>query len=90
MWIEKTSQLTKKVNKLDINITRDQLYRINNRFKTKELIQNIVPDLPIPEREFLISGITPEEWQAEFGNRDDCDDDEKGYQTTAKSEGGVN
>lgn len=71
MWIERTSTLTGNTNKMDIDITLDQLDRINNRFESKELIQNIVPDLKPPEREFLISGITPAEWEAEFGKHDD-------------------
>ncbi len=52
---------------MDINITIDELNRINNRFGTTELIQNIVPNLSADEREFLISGITPAEWESLYG-----------------------
>ena len=31
------------------------------------LIQNIMPDVSVEDREFLIFGITPEEWNDFFG-----------------------
>ena len=31
------------------------------------LIQNAMPNLTHDEREFVVSGITPEEWDAEYG-----------------------
>ena len=33
-----------------------------NRWKDGELIQNVFPDLSVEQREFLITGITPAEW----------------------------
>lgn len=51
---------------MDLDITIDQLFRIENRFSTKELIQNIVPHLSKEDREFLITGITPKEWNEMF------------------------
>lgn len=80
MWIERKSTISGKITKLDIDITLDQLDRINNRFETKELIQRIVPDLPADQREFLISGITPEEWKSEFGDINDFEEDENAGQ----------
>tara|TARA_R110000764_G_scaffold208524_1_gene294185 strand:+ start:658 stop:825 length:168 start_codon:yes stop_codon:yes gene_type:complete len=31
------------------------------------LIQDVMPSLSADEREFLMTGITPDEWAAEFG-----------------------
>jgi hypothetical protein len=53
---------------MDIDITIEQLFRIKHQ---KELIQNVVPHLSIEDREFLISGITPEEWKELFHTIED-------------------
>jgi hypothetical protein len=66
MLVTKTSQLAKTESTLDLDITQDQLNRVNLRYTTGELIQNIVPNLSVEEREFLISGITPTEWNQLF------------------------
>lgn len=70
MLITKISQLSKTESTLDLDITYEQLDRINNRFESKEHIQNIVPHLSADEREFLITGITREEWIRVFGEDD--------------------
>jgi hypothetical protein len=70
MKVTKTSQLTGKEHTMDIEVTMNQLFRIDNRMYTTELIQNIVPDLSISEREFLMTGITTEEWDNAFGEID--------------------
>lgn len=49
---------------MDLNITQEQLDRWVDG---NELIQNIFPSLTKGEREFLVTGITPEEWRKEFG-----------------------
>ena len=67
MKIAKTSQLTGKIHTLDINVTESELMRIENRRTSGELIQRIVPNLPISDREFLMTGITNEEWAGAFG-----------------------
>ena len=67
----KTMEITRKSlisgieHTLDINITEEQLKEIENPNRTK-FIQNIVPHLNANEREFLMSGITEEEWEKEF------------------------
>ena len=42
----------------NIAITTDQ----HSDWEKGELLQNVVPDLSIGDREFLISGITEDEW----------------------------
>lgn len=66
MKITKVSQLTGKEHTMDIDVTQYEMIRIDNRFHSKELIQNIVPNLSISEREFLMTGITSEEWDNTF------------------------
>ena len=66
MLIRKTSQISKTESVMDLDITFGQLERIENRYETKELIQDIVPNLSKEEREFLMTGITPKEWNQMF------------------------
>jgi len=70
MNITKISSLTGNEHTLSINITQEELFRIENRYNSKELIQNIVPNLTMDEREFLMTGITNEEWIRAFGEID--------------------
>jgi len=67
MEITKTSQLSGKENTLDIDVTQDQI----NCWKEGELIQRAMPHVSRPEREFLMSGITPKEWEDAFGEGDE-------------------
>ena len=53
---------------MDIDVTEEQLYKINNK---TDLIQRIVPHLPPAEREFLLTGITDEEWQLAFADMEE-------------------
>lgn len=62
MLITKTSSLTGVSHTIDINISKDELERVNNHYENGELIQNIVPSLSFTDREFLMTGITQEEW----------------------------
>jgi hypothetical protein len=70
MQITKVSQLSGIEHTLDMNVDQYQMIRIENRFHSKELIQNIVPHLSMNEREFLMTGITETEWNNTFGDID--------------------
>jgi hypothetical protein len=70
MEVTKRSSLTGKENTMNIDVTPEQLFRIENRMNTTELIQNIVPNLSMSDREFLMTGITNEEWIRMFGEVD--------------------
>ena len=66
MIVTMESKLTGKVNYMDIPVATE---RLNAYFSggRKGLIQNWFPDLSADQREFLITGSTPEEWEAVFG-----------------------
>ena len=66
MKITKTCMLTRQVNTLDIDVTQEQLDRINNRHSTGEYIQDIVPHLSSAHREFLMTGICDDIWNIVF------------------------
>ena len=58
MKITRTSLVTGIVHTLDLNVTQAQL----DAYEQGMLLQDAFPDLPAPEREFIKTGITPEEW----------------------------
>jgi len=62
MIVQRRSIITGEVNTMNIDCTEEQL----NRHKMGELVQDVFPNLSVEEREFLISGVTPEEWDNTF------------------------
>lgn len=63
MKIMMNSMLTGRINEREIDVTEEQLAR----WRAGGLIQDVMPDLSDEDREFLISGATPEEWKEAFG-----------------------
>ena len=62
MKITKTSNLTGNVSSMEIDVTDEQLID----WETGTLIQLAMPNLTDDEREFIMAGITAEEWDAAF------------------------
>lgn len=54
------SPVTGKFNKAILHLTEEQYYRWNMK---RELIQDVMPNLTAEEREFLMTGYTPEDWE---------------------------
>lgn len=63
MWIWKTSPISGERNSLWIPVTDEQI----NDWQAGALIQDVMPELNDEQREFLMTGITPREWQEQFG-----------------------
>ena len=68
MLIRKRSTLTGKLHTMEIPVTTEQLLAWNRTGTMR--IQQVFPDLDAGQREFLISGTTPEEWTAAFGGKE--------------------
>jgi hypothetical protein len=66
MQITRTSMLTGAKHTIDIPVTFAQLALWENG----ALIQDVMPELTAAEREFIGTGVTPEEW-ASLGWDDD-------------------
>jgi hypothetical protein len=62
MKITRTSRLTGKTSVMDLKITQAQL----DAWVDGMLIQDAMPQLPPEHREFLMTGITPAEWNEMF------------------------
>lgn len=67
MIITRRSPFSGAENTMDIPITGEELARL----ESGETIQKVVPHLSADHREFLITGITPTEWDVFLGPGDD-------------------
>lgn len=63
MEILRKSPLTGNLNVMDINVTDGQL----KAWESGTLIQVAMPHLTPEEREFIMTGYTPEDWRKVFG-----------------------
>ena len=66
MLVTLTSQLTGVMHTRDLNVDAVELYAYMTGEDTRP-VQVVFPHLSAPDREFLITGITPEEWNELFG-----------------------
>lgn len=62
MKIRKQSPISGNVNEMDIDVTTEQL----KSWADGTLAQDAFPNLSADEREFIMTGITPEEWEETF------------------------
>jgi len=65
MIITRRSLYSGKEHKQEIDVTPEQI----TAWRNGELIQNVMPHLTPDEREFLISGILPNEWESMHGTQ---------------------
>jgi hypothetical protein len=68
--ITMTSTLTQREHTREIEITPAQ-FRAWQRHV--DLLQNVMGELPAEDREFLLTGVTPEEWGEFIGEGEDTD-----------------
>tara|TARA_R110000824_G_scaffold21748_16_gene80838 strand:+ start:914 stop:1210 length:297 start_codon:yes stop_codon:yes gene_type:complete len=66
VYFAKRCTVTKEDYSVEITIPKYVMWR-----EKKYLIQNIFPDLTADDREFLVSGCTPAEWDTMMGEPDD-------------------
>lgn len=76
MRIIKRSPVTGQLNARDIDVTIEQLIA----WQGGVLIQDAMPHLSADDREFILTGMTPEDWEEVFG------DDEYGDEEPASAE----
>jgi len=66
--VSKQSIFSGKVNQMVLPLRQGQIeYWLDSCL----LIQDVLPDLSDDQREFLLSGSTPEEWDEMFGDDED-------------------
>lgn len=62
MQIKRTSPVSGITRNLDINVTKEQLVR----WEAGALIQDVMSHLSASDREYIVTGITDDEWQRMF------------------------
>ena len=67
--VTRQSVITKKINTMELPITQEHL----DIYETVGdiLIQDAFPNLDKEQREFILTGITPQEWNDTFGGDDE-------------------
>ena len=63
MKVQRESIISGQLNTMELNVTPQQMDRF---YEGRELTQNIFPHLNSEEREFLISGMMPSEFDSLF------------------------
>ena len=66
--VTRKSAITRKINTMELPITQEHL----DMYETVGdiLIQDAFPNLNAEQREFILSGITPQEWNDTFGEEE--------------------
>ena len=64
MHVTRKSQLSGIEDTHDLPITEEQMHA----FETGTLVQKAFPHLTPPDREFILTGVTPEEWAKTFAS----------------------
>tara|TARA_R100001163_G_C5046878_1_gene184093 strand:- start:1289 stop:1489 length:201 start_codon:yes stop_codon:yes gene_type:complete len=64
MIIKKKSMFSGEWNTMDIPVTQSQI----DDWESGTLIQDAMPNISAEDREFLKTGVTPEEWINTFGS----------------------
>ena len=67
MKITKTSPFSGNTNVMEIDVTQEQIAL----WESGTLIQNAMPHLTPDEREFIMTGITPDEWNNAFSDEEE-------------------
>ena len=64
--VTRQSIITKKINTMELPITQEHL----DIYETVGdiLIQDAFPNLDAEQREFILTGVTPQEWNDTFGD----------------------
>jgi hypothetical protein len=73
MIMTQQSQLTGAMNTRDIDVTEQEL---REWISSGRPIQQVLGHLSAADREFLLTGATPEEWDAAFPDDEDYEDEE--------------
>ena len=68
--ITRRSPFTHKLHTMEIPLSRSEFEKRTTLWESGMLIQDAFPMLSADEREFIKTGITPEEWDAAFGEEE--------------------
>lgn len=66
MLIKRQSPVTGQINEREIDVTEQQM----QSFKNGAMIQDAFPSISASDREFILSGMTDEDWTHVFGEEE--------------------
>ena len=69
MLITRVDPFTGETNQMTLDVTREQINEIEKPGHMRRCVQDIFPKLTPDEREFILTGITPESWDELFKER---------------------
>lgn len=64
--IEKKSDFTGQTNSMEIPLSEEEYQESYSRFISGSFVQDAFPTLTPNQREFILTGTTPEEWDRLF------------------------
>lgn len=64
MKLKKKSMLTGKENTMNLPISEEEFNKCFNLFKEGEMINDAFPSLNEKERDFILTGMTEDEWNS--------------------------
>ena len=70
MIVQKESIYSGKVNSMDIPLSESNYMEAYQKWQNGAYIQNAFPMLNVDQREFLMTGTTPEEWNQMFSEEE--------------------
>ena len=76
MKITRQSILSKNISSMDIDVTHEQIAQ----WESGVLIHQAMPHLCEDEREFIMTGITPDEWDTHMVGEDDDDEGQPSWE----------
>ena len=76
MKITRKSILSKNISSMDIDVTHEQIAQ----WESGVLIHQAMPHLCEDEREFIMTGITPDEWDTHMVGEDDDDEGQPSWE----------
>jgi hypothetical protein len=71
MIFANSSQLTGNWSNMEFDMDEDDFAQRYNSWRSGMLIQEAFPMLNADQREFIMTGVTPEEWSKYFGEFDE-------------------
>ena len=69
-----TSMLTGKANAMHLPTSVGKIKQFLTHRKDCDLVQDMFPELSVDQREFLMTGITPDEWKEMTGGNNTATD----------------
>lgn len=69
MILKRVSPFDGSINEMEINMGEEEFNEAYNEWQAGVLVQNAFPQLTTDQREFIMTGITPTQWDQMTGEK---------------------